>query len=339
MGVTMADIAKRAGVSTVTVSRALNDKPDISKETKAHILAIARELNYAPNVHARALATGDSKTLGLIVADSANPYYAKLVRGVEDTASAHGYGVILCNTSEDQERELRAHQMLLEKRVDGMLITSIQVGSVPLYRLVREDVPFVLLNRYLEDIETDYVINDNRLGAYEATAHLCQLGHRHIAHLTGSQQISSVRERLAGYRQALEECDIPFDPTLVIRCGLFLEGAYQQAKAVVRTFSPPPTAVFAYSDLLAIGVLKALREVGLKVPQDLALVSYDDIEFAAFVEPPLTTVAQSAYEIGQQGTEILLDKIQWPEEEEWELRRVVLQPELKVRASCGSLLR
>lgn len=162
MGVTMWDIARRAGVSVTTVSRALNDKPDISKQTKARILAIAKELNYAINVHAQALASGDSKTLGLIVADSANPFYAKLTRGVEDTARAHGYGVILCNTSEDSEREIGAHQMLREKRVDGMLITSILTGLDPLRRLEQESVPFVLLNRYLEGIDADCVLN----GAY-----------------------------------------------------------------------------------------------------------------------------------------------------------------------------
>jgi len=336
MGVTMWDIARRAGVSVTTVSRALNDKPDISKQTKARILAIAEELNYAINVHAQALASGDSKTLGLIVADSANPFYAKITRGVEDTARAHGYGVILCNTSEDSEREIGAHQMLREKRVDGMLITSILTGLDPLRRLEQESVPFVLLNRYLEGIDADCVLNDNRQGAYEATAHLCALGHRRIIHLTGPQQISSVRERLAGYREALEEHDIPFDPQLVLRCDLKLEGGYQLAKAAIPTLSPRPTAVFAYSDLLAIGVLKALRELGLRVPQDIALVGYDDIEFAPFVEPPLTTVAQYAYEIGQKGTEILLEKIHWPEEKEWKPQRVVFKPELRVRASSGS---
>jgi len=338
MRVTMRDIAERAGVSLITVSRALNNKPDVNKETRARILAIAQEIDYTPNVHARALASGDSKTLGLIVADSANPFYGKLIRGVEDTASAHGYGVILCNTSEDRERESAAHRMLREKRVDGMLVTGILTGLSPLLRLKQENIPFVLLNRYLQEIDADCVLNDNRLGAYEATTHLCELGHRRIVHLTGPKEISSVRERLAGYRQALEEYDIPFDPELVLRCNLKLEGGCRQAKTALPVLSPRPTAVFAYSDLLAIGVLKALRELGLRVPQDIALVGYDDIEFAPFVEPPLTTVAQLVYEIGQKGTEILLEKINWPEEGEWTPQRVVFKPELRIRASSGGPL-
>jgi LacI family transcriptional regulator len=335
MSATMKDIAKKAGVSLTTVSRALNNKSEIGKETRERILAIAQELKYAPNVHARALASGDSKTLGLIVADSANPFYAKLIRGVEDVCSAQAFGVILCNTNEQPDQEIRAHQMLREKRVDGMLITSIRTGLLPLRELQQENIPFVLLNRYLESFGVDCVLNDNHQGAYEATAHLCGLGHRRIVHLTGAQQISSVRDRLAGYHQALEEYGIPFDPQLVLHCDLRLEGGYQQAKAVIPTISPRPTAVFAYSDLLAIGVLKALRELGWRVPQDIALVGYDDIEFAPFVDPPLTTVAQLAYEIGQKGTEILLERISLPEDQVWTPQRIVFKPLLKVRVSSG----
>mgnify|MGYP005836940369 CR=1 FL=1 len=338
MGVTMRDIARRAGVSVITVSRALNNRPDVSKATRARILAIAQECNYAPNVLARALASGDSKTLGLIVADSANPFYAKIIRGVEDTASSQGYGVILCNTNEDPDHELRAHQLLREKRVDGVLTTSIRSGSAPLRRLQEEGIPFVLLNRYLDDLDADCVLNDNRQGAYEATAHLCRLGHRRIAHLTGSDQISSVRERLAGYRQALKEHDIPYDERLVLRCDLRLEGGYQCVKASMADPGPRPTAIFTYSDLLAIGTLKALRELRLRVPGDVALVGYDDIEFAAFVDPPLTTAAQFMYEIGQTGAQILLERIRGPEEELRTPRRVVFRPELRIRASSGAPL-
>jgi LacI family transcriptional regulator len=338
MSATMKDIAKQAGVSLTTVSRALNNKEDIGKETRERILAIAQELNYAPNIHARALASGDSKTLGLIVADSANPFYAKIIRGVQDVCSAHEFGVILCNTNEQPEQEVRAHQMLHEKRVNGMLITSIRTGLPPLRELQKENIPFVLLNRYLESFGVDCVLNDNRQGAYEATAHLCKLGHRRIVHLTGAEEISSVRDRLAGYSQALREYGIPFDGQLVLHCNLRLKGGYRQAKTMIPAISPRPTAVFAYSDLLAIGVLKALRELGWRVPQDIALVGYDDIEFAPFMDPPLTTVAQLAYEIGQKGTEILLERINLPEGQVWTPQRIVFKPVLRVRVSSGAAL-
>lgn len=334
MRVTMAEIAQRANVSLITVSRALNNRPDVSEETRSRIWALAEELHYVPNVLARALVSGSSHTLGLIVADNTNPYYGRLIRAVEDTARSNGYGVILCNTDEDPEYEVSAHKMLREKRVDGILITSIQSGSSPLRSLAREGTPFVLLNRYVDDLEVDCVVNDNASGAYEATAHLCRLGHRRILHLTGPHTISSVRERLAGYRQALAECGAPFNPSWVLRCNLRLEGGYEAALAALAA-PTRPTAIFAYSDLLAIGVLKAARELGLQIPQDVALVGYDDIEFAPFVDPPLTTAAQQSYEIGRRGAEILLEKLRWPTGEAWKTQRVIYKPQLVIRASCG----
>jgi LacI family transcriptional regulator len=336
MRTTLHDIAQKAGVSLITVSRALNDHPDVSPETRQRIQRIAGELNYIPNLQARALAGGQSQTLGLVVADNANPYYARLIRAVEDTARGAGYSVILCNTAEDAGRELQAEQMLRAKGVDGMLITSIQSGSEPLRQLEAEGMPFVLLNRYLDDYITDCVLNDNRQGAYDLTAHLCRLGHQRIAHLTGPEQISSVRERLEGYRQALAESGAAYDPALVLRCDLGMEDGCRQVEALLNSATPRPTAVFAYSDLLALGVLRALHARGMQVPRDMALAGYDDIEFAALVEPPLTTVAQQAYQIGQKGAELLIQKIQRPQSEPWPCQRIVYKPQLIIRSSSGS---
>lgn len=332
----MLDIAKRCGVSVTTVSRALRNKGDISKGTKEYILSVAKQLNYTANIPARVLAGGPSNTIGLIVADNANPYYAKMIRGVEDTARKAGYGIILFNTNEEPELEARGHQMLLENKVDGLLITSIKTGETPLQTLQGLKVPFVLLNRYIEDFDTDWVRSDNKLGAYLVISHLCSKGHSRIVHITGSEQISSVRERIAGYRQALEEHNYSFDRQLIFSCDLKLEGGYKCTKAALTQINPRPTAIFAYSDLLAIGVMKALHELGLLVPDDIALIGYDDIEYAQFLEPPLTTVDQFAYEIGQKGIEILLEKIEWPEDKKWELQHIIVKPELKVRASSGA---
>jgi len=339
MSVTMRDIAELAGVSLITVSRALNNKPDVNKETRARILAIAQELSYTPNVLARALVSGNSETLGVVVSDNANPFCAAQIRGIEETARAGGYGVILCNASESYDLELEAIRMLREKRVDGILITPVQPESHYIQRLKEDGIPFVLLNRHMDDPDIDCVLNDNFQGAYEATKHLVELGHRRIVHITCEHHVSSVRERLAGYRQALEEAGIPYDPHLVFYTDMTLEGGYCQAKAVMERVSPRPTAVFTFDDLMAIGVLKALREMGIRVPDDVALVGYDDIEVAPFVEPPLTTVAQQAYEIGQRGTQILLERLQWPEDEEWKPYRVVFKPELKVRGSTSPIMK
>ncbi len=338
MSATMQDIARRAGVSVITVSRALNNKPDISKQTKERILAVARELNYVPNALARALVSGDSRTLGVMVADNANPFFAVQISGIEQVARAHGYGVVLCNTSEDCDLEAQAIRMLCMKRVDGILITAVQSEPDHLRQLREANIPYLFLNRHLHEPDTDCVLNDNALGAYDAVKHLVDLGHRRIAYIITAQQVSSVGERLEGYRRALEEAGIPYDPQLILRTEVTLEGGYRQAKEVVKGISPRPTAIFAYDDLMAIGVLKALRELGLRVPQDMALVGYDDIPFAQFLEPSLTTVAQPAYEMGQKAAEILLLKTSRSAEEEWVPQRVIFRPELKVRGSTCSAI-
>jgi len=335
MTANMDDLARYCGVSITTVSRALRNKGEISKETREKILAAAKELNYMPNVPARILAGGHSNTVGLIVADNSNPFYAELIHGAEDLAKDYGYGVILYNTNEDDKLELKGHQMLLENRVDGLLVTSIISGKQPLIELNKKEIPFVLLNRYLEDFSTDWVRSNNELGAYQITCHLCSKGHKRILHITGNESISSVRERQTGYDKALKENGCEYDPNLIYRCDLNLESGYKCTLKAFRELAPAPTAIFAYSDLIAIGALKALHELGMKVPADVALAGYDNIEYSPFIEPPLTTVDQFAYEIGSEGMKILIEKINLPEGEEWKPKQIILDPELCVRDSSG----
>lgn len=331
----MDDLAKYCGVSITTVSRALRNKGEISKETKEKILLAAKELNYMPNVPARILAGGHSNTVGMIVADNSNPFYAELIHGAEDFAKEYGYGVILYNTNENEQLELKGHQMLIENKVDGLLITSIISGKKPLMDLDKRKIPFVLLNRFLEDYSTDWVRSNNELGAYLITNHLCSKGHKNILHITGSESISSVRERQAGFIKALKENGCSFNPEMIYRCDLKLENGYESTQKAFKEMNPAPTAIFAYSDLLAIGALKALHELGKKVPKDIALVGYDNIEYSPFIEPPLTTVDQFAYEIGAEGMKILIEKINLPEDQEWERKQIILDPELCIRESSG----
>lgn len=335
MSATIGDIAKKCGVSLTTVSRALKNKGEISLPTKEMILRVAHELNYTANIPARILAGGKSNIIGLIVADNANPYYAKLIRGVEDTAKRNGYGVILYNTDETMDLELSGHQMLIENRVDGLLITSIISGCEPLINLLERKIPFVLLNRYIEGFETDSIRSDNKLGAYLITSHLCEKGHTRIAHITGSEIISSVREREQGYRKALSEHGIAFDPSLVLHCDLKLEGGYRCAIKILEDMHPRPTAIFAYSDLLAVGVLKALNEKSIHVPNELAVAGYDNIEFSQFLEPSLTTVDQFAYQIGELGMDILLEKTNLENGTAWTTRQKIIKPEIIIRHSSG----
>lgn len=331
----MKDIAKKCGVSITTVSRALRDKEDISRETKDRILKVAKEMEYTANVPARVLAGGRSNTIGLIVADNSNPYFAKLILGVDEIAKKNKFGVILYNTSEDPELEIQGYRMLSEKRVDGLIITSIRSGEAPLISLQEKGVPFVLLNRYIENFNTDWVKSDNTYGAYHLTRLLCSLGHKRILHVTGSEEISSVRERLAGYKKALSEFSIDFDPGLILHCDLKMDGAYQCTRQALAAMKPLPTAIFAYSDMIAVGVMKTIHENRLKIPGDIALVGYDNIDYSEFLEPSLTTVDQFAYEIGQKGTEILLEKIFQPKEAPWEEKHVTIQPEVIIRGSSG----
>ena len=335
MTATMSDIAKKCGVSLTTVMRALKDKGEISQATKERILQAARELEYMANVPARILAGGKSKIIGLMVADNANPYYAKLIRGVENVAKQNGYGIILYNTDETMELELGGHLMLNEYRVDGLLITSIISGSAPLENLSKNSIPYVLLNRYIEGYDADSVRSDNQVGAYLITSHLCRLGHKRIMHITGNESISSVRERLQGYKRALAEHGIAFDKDLVVKCDLKMEGGYKCTLHALDRLTSKPTAIFAYSDLLATGVFRALKERGMRIPGDMAVAGYDNIDFAPFLEPPLTTVEQYAYEIGQNGMNILLEKINLQEGNIWQKREMIIKPELIIRESCG----
>lgn len=331
----MKDIAKRCGVSITTVSRALRGKEEISKDTKRRILEAAKELDYTTNIPARVLAGGRSNTIGLIVADNSNPFFAKLILGIEDIAKKNNFGVILYNTNEDPELEMQGHRMLNEKRVDGLLITSMRTGKGPLISLQKKGIPFVLLNRYIENLKTDWVRSDNVYGAYTITLLLCSLGHKRILHITGSEEISSVKERITGYKKALIEHNIEFDPGLIYHCNLKLEDGYQCTKCAISEIKPLPSAIFAYSDVIAVGAMKAIYENHLRIPEDIALVGYDGIEYSEFLEPALTTMDQFAYEIGQKGMEILIEKICYPEDKTWDKKQIIIKPEIRIRESSG----
>ncbi len=336
MTVTIRDIARRSGVSVSTASRALNKKADVSKETQASVLAVARELNYAVNLHARALTGATSKTLGFIIYDTSTAFHATVARSVEDVATARGYSLIVCNTAGKPEAELRAHQMLREKRVDGVLVNSVQSGSQPLRRLLADGIPFVLLNRRLADVECDYVLVDYQRGSDMATSHLLELGHRCILIQTANLDHPPVRERVQGYRDALARHGVAFDERLVVTCTADMGSAYDRILGAMTSLTPRPTAILGYNDLWTIPVLKALHELRLCIPDDVAVVGHNDLEFARYLTPPLSSVAQPVYSMGQQGAQILFQKLTWPEEQPWVLRQVLLEPKLIVRESSGT---
>jgi len=305
----MRDVAREAGVSVNTVSRALSGKPDVSPNTRARILKIAERLGYRPNRLARGLRSNKTFTIGVVVTDIANPFFGALVKGVEEAARKSNYSIILQDTDEDYEREKEAIQVMLAERVDGLLITPVQTKTETIEELKEAGLPFVLLGRYFDDLETDYVVTDDVQGGYLATEHLIKLGHKRIAMINGPLHISSAKERFEGYKRALAHHGVELDESLVSAGAITMEDGYQAAQALFQR-RKRPTAVFCYSDFVAFGVIKAIREYGLRIPDDVAIVGYDDVDFSSYIDVPLTTVRIFKEELGKQAVVLLLEKVQ-----------------------------
>lgn len=332
--VSIKDIARVANVSHSTVSRALSDSPLVSSETKARIQRLAREMGYSPDAQARSLVVGRTQTVGVVVTTITDPFLAEIVQAVENTAHDYGYTVILTSSNADPVRELEAVEMLRSQRVDGVIVTSSRVGSLYQERLEESGVPVVLLNTHRRQTGpyTFSITVDNRHGGWLATEHLIHLGHRRIAYVTGAVNHSDDQERLAGYRQALEQAGIAFDPALVVP-GTGRAGGGERALPVLTALDEPPTAVFCYNDMTAIGLIHAARQMDLPVPEALAVVGFDDIPFASFVQPPLTTVAQPMSEMGKQALEMVLSLIDDGDSNRGQVTNIVVQGTLIVRES------
>jgi DNA-binding LacI/PurR family transcriptional regulator len=335
--VSIKDIAREAGVSHSTVSRALSDSPLIRTETKARIQQLAQEMGYSPDARARSLVKGESRTVGLVVTTITDPFVAEVVQSIEDAAHEQVYTVILCSSGAEPEREIAAVAMLRSKRVDGVIVTSSRVGALYLEHLERIDVPVVLINNHNEKSGryTYSVSVDNQHGGHLATRHLIQLGHRRIAYLSRPADVSSNQGRLAGYRRALAEADIPFDPELVV-AGTGRVGGGERALPVLLERHRRPSAVFCYNDLTAIGLLRAARRASLAVPAELAVVGFDDILLAAFVCPPLTTIAQPKAEMGRRAFDMALALMTTQDPTQAGFTDINMKGELIVRESSAT---
>jgi len=330
---TIRDVALYAGVSVATVSRVINDSAHkVHGTTRRRVLRAVARLGYHPNAVAQGLRRGTTRTIALIVPDITNPFFPAVARGVEDVARRHGYALVLGNTDGDPARE-RAYLDILRKRwVDGVLFASASGDARPLRALRAGEVPAVLIAREATDGEIDTVLVDSFAGMRLATSHLLRLGHRRIAYIGGPRGLPVARERLRGYHQALHDHGIRPDPRLVVAGDFRVDGgraAMRRLLARQRAF----TALVAANDLMAIGAMEVLRAAGRRIPEDVAVVGFDDIPFAAFVEPPLTTVAQPTYRLGALAMERLLALMRG---EAVDARRMVLKPQLVVRRSCGA---
>jgi LacI family transcriptional regulator len=326
---TIREVAEIAGVSYATVSHVINNTRVVSPETRQRVMDAMAELNYRPNALARSLRQGKTNTLGLVLPDSANPFFAEISRSIEDEAFNKGYSVFLCNTELDTRRELFYVDVLSKKQVDGIIFVAAGDQADSLDFLAREGMPVVMIDRNIPNVEVDAVLTDHQLGGFLATRHLLQLGHKLIACIAGPSSITPSAERITGYRNALEQVDIPYDEKLVIRGDYHSQSGMDITHSILQ-MDPRPTAIFALNDLMALGALRAAAEAGCSIPGDLAVVGYDDLELSQFTNPPLTTIAQPKKEIGLQAVSLLVERIS---QNNRPPRRLVLPPELIVRRS------
>ncbi|RPI22675.1 MAG: LacI family transcriptional regulator [Acidobacteria bacterium] len=312
MRVTIHDIARECGVNVSTVSRSLSGSYGVNDETRQKVLAAAKRLNYVPNRVARGLATGRSQSLALLISDVRNPFFAEVARGAEDAAFAADYDLILGNADLDRERQMRYFRSLVAKQVDGLIVNSVsglseeEVEELRAYR-----VPLVLLNRSEGVQSISSVSADNFQGGFLAGQHLIELGHRNIAHLTGPRQHGNLTERAKGFLKAVHQAGNSVH-AVVIHGDQNQQGGYTMARKMLLS-QPGVTAVFTANDAMAFGVIRALIENGKKIPDDLSLVGFDNVELASILQPPLTTVHQPKYEMGEAAVQILLRQIARPD--------------------------
>ncbi len=329
--VTIRDVAARAGVSLGTVSNVLNHPHLVAEEKRRRVLEAIEELGFVRSSAARQLRGRRSHSIGVVVLDVANPFFTEVLRGIEDVLAANGYTILICSSDESPEREDYQLRVFEEKRVDGVIITPSSGSGARLGRLRQRGIPFVLLDSPALELESCWVAVDDVRGGYLAISCLIERGHRRIALLNGPEEIRQCADRLAGARSAMEEAGL--DPDQLVVLSLGLQTAQEGDKVAERLLDiePRPTAVFCVNDLVALGVLRRLRQAGVEVPGDMAVVGYDDIDVASIVKPELTSIRQPKYELGKVAAELLLEEVEAGPRHEH--RHVLFEPELIVRES------
>lgn len=326
---TMNDVAKQAGVSKATVSHVINGTRFVEESTKLRVHQAIDILNYRPNAAARSLTTRRTGIIGVVISDATNLFFSEMLVGVESTIRAKNYGLVVCNTSEILEHEDHYLNLLLDQRVDGIIAAAASQRWSALATAEVQHTPVVFVDRAFEDLEEPFVGVDNYGGAIMGTRHLIECGHHQIGILAGLQRLSTMRERLSGFRHALSEAKINCHEKWVITSALSIERGKEAALDILSQ-EVRPTALFASNNLLCLGALLALRELGLNCPQDISLLSFDDHPWAEVAEPPLTVVSQPAHEVGQCAAAMLCDFLS---EKMPPKMRVILPCELVVRQS------
>ncbi|WCR27661.1 LacI family transcriptional regulator [Paenibacillus thiaminolyticus] len=330
---TIYDIAKKANVSAMTVSRVINNTGRVSEKTRDKVKQVMEEMRYIPNSVARCLVTQESKIVSLLITDITNPFFTTMARGAEDAAMRHGYRLMFGNSDESFSKEKDYVEMILSMRVDGVLFApSGDQSKEHLEWLQRQNVPFVLLDREVPGIDCDAVLGDSLDGAKRMVAEMIRYGHRRIALVNGAQDVSTARERQAGYIEALQEAGIELDESLIMQTSYSRVQDLSVAHWMELAPEARPTAIFAANNMLALSVLKSVRSLGLRVPDDLSIACFDDFGWVEEANPFFSVASQPAYEFGEQGMQLLLDRIKNREEQP---RQIMLPCDILMRESVG----
>lgn len=328
---TMKDVAEKSGVSVATVSHVINKTRFVSQEITDRVNRAVRELNYYPSVVAQSLKNNRTKTIGMMVPNNSNPFFADLVRGVEDACYDRGYNLILCNTDDHSGKQLNYLKVLVAKQVDGLIVVATDREDEMAGLLARQSVPVSLIDRDVPGLDADYFRSDNELGGYLATRHLIDLGHERIGIITGPEKLNTSIRRIAGFHRAMGEAGLKVRVQWQATGNFSSSGGYAAMKQLL-ALSDRPSAIVAGNDLMAVGSLCAAYESGFKVPDDISVVGYDDILLASHTCPPLTTVSQPKHKLGQMTAKALLARI---ENSDLPNQSVLLAPRLVIRNSTG----
>ncbi|MGM0420498.1 MAG: LacI family DNA-binding transcriptional regulator [Bacillota bacterium] len=306
---TIKDIAEECGVSISTVSRVLNDKPDVKEATRLKVREVIEKENYRPNTMARSLVLNQTFSIGLIIPDINNPFFPEVARGIEDYVQKHSYSVIFSSTDNNSAREQDAIDLMLEKRVDGLIISLSLQNREAILNLEEQGFPVVQLDRNIPESSYPTVMVDNRRSAYQAVTYLQKQGYRNIAHITGDIDTLSAQQRAAGYKQAVKEAGKKVNEEYIVNGDYSRDSGYRAMKALLRK-PINIEAVFAANDMMALGAYQACREQNINIPDDLAMIGHDNISIANLVDPPLATMAQPKYTLGRKAAQLLLQIIE-----------------------------
>jgi LacI family transcriptional regulator len=328
---TVKEVAKYAGVSAASVSRALSGSAGVRDAVRSRILEAAQNLSYRPNRAARDLRVRSSRAVGVLIPDIENPFFTSLVCGIEEVLGKTDFSLLLASYNESPEKEARRLEVFRADGVGGLIFAASRAPSGLYAELAGAGIPLVAVSRDIARLPVDHVTVANQDGAYAATSHLVQLGHKRIALINGPLVFTTARDRQAGYKNALREAGMTVDERLIVH-GAFKQSAGYASMRQLLDLPDPPSAVFAASNLLTLGALQAIHELNLSIPDEIAIVGFDEMPWAMSLRPPLTTVAQPAFEVGRTAAELLLARLRDPS---LPRRQVVLETTLIVRSSCG----